>query len=659
MPANTSQLVDEGPETTAAYDSLDPQIGFFVTDGYFPNIFQGLVQFNGTDSDHVVPSIASSWTHSSDYKTWTFTIRSHVTFSNGDPVNAFTAWFSWQRGYILNAPLGTYVSNYPNLLENITNPCTGSPSSPTSCVGQEGNTHSPANQVIWGTRAAVAKAMGIPVSNENEVISGLLSVLSHFNPTNATQLAIMENPNQGVQVVNNDTLQFNLMQPYAQLLIVLPPQWGAFVDPTWIDNPANCGGVVNNTVCTNFGTKGGPGTGPYEYSTIGPSNSFVVLKANPDYWPKQYSWSSGTPSTLCLSGEVCQPVLEPPTINTITMNFGVSETTVIGDFDTNRIQIATVGVPHFSELLNGFANKQYSFTQLFHNGGYPLCDLANGVNGQVFPTNITDFRQALMHAVNYTEYVAQVYTYQGTPLAELSLPPVPPGWGPLDNPNSIPLYSYNLTLAAQYLNKSGFEGHYYTITTQDITNAAGTVVIPAGTTLGDPSGTRLAPITYQYIVPLTSELETLNEILAAGLSQIGVNINFQGITEAQYAVETTGALSDIFTGLPNMIGVGWCADFPDPMFQMFGPMVVYGEAGELSASVSNSTLNAITLRIPFESPAQALADTKTAWEMYYQLAGISQLPNPATQYFAQPYLQNIVYSAFQFGFFYNMMSYSS
>jgi len=45
--------------------------------------------------------------------------------------------------------------------------------------------------------------------------------------------------------------------------------------------------------------------------------------------------------------------------------------------------------------------------------------------------------------------------------------------------------------------------------------------------------------------------------------------------------------------------------------------------------------------------------------MYYQLAGISQLPNPATQYFAQPYLQNIVYSAFQFGFFYNMMSYSS
>ena len=638
---------------------MDPQIGFFVNDGFFANVFQGLVQFNGSDSNHVVPSIASSWTVSSDYKTWTFTIRPGITFSNGDPVNAYVGWYSFQRGYILNAPLGTYVSNYPNLLENISNPCTGSPSSPTSCVGQEGNTHSPANQVIWGTRAAVAQAMGVPVSNENEVIAGLLNVLDNFNPSNATQLAIMENPNQGVQVVNNDTLRFNLMQAYPSLLIVLPPQWGAFVDPVWINNAANCGGVVNNTICSKSSTGGMPGTGPYEYSTIGPSNSFVVLKANPVYWAKQYSWSNGTPSALCLSGEVCQPVLEPPSISTITMNFGVSETTVIGDFDTNHIQIAWVGVPHFSELLSGYAAKQYGFSQLFQSAGYPLCDLANGVNGQVYPTNNSDFRDAIMHSVNYTQYVAQVYTYNGNPLAQLFLPPVPPGWGPLDNPSSIPLYSYNLTQAATYLNSSGYQMNFYTVTTQDITNAAGAVVIPAGTVLGNPSGTRLGPITYQYVVPLTSEVETLNEILGAGLSIIGVNVNFQGITTAQYAVETTGALEGVFTGLPNMVGVGWCADFPDPMFQMFAPMVVSGIAGELSASVSNSTLNAIILRIPFESPSQALADSKTAWLMYAQLAGISQLPNAETYNFVQPYLHNVIYSSFQFAFFYNMMSYSS
>lgn len=664
-PSNKSQLVDDS--WGFAYDSLDPQWGFFTVDGFFANVFQGLVQFNGSDSDHVVPSIASNWTASNGYKTWTFTIRSGVTFSNGDPVNAYTGWFSFERGYLLNAPLGTYVSNYPNLLENVSYPCTGSLSAATSCIGENGDniTHT-SNAVIWGTAQATANAFGIKLSpNADNAMPALLNVLDNFNPSNKTQLAIMENPSQGVYVVNAHTLVLNLLQPYPNLLIVLPPQWGSFVDPTWIDNRANCGGVVNNTVCTNFSTKGGPGTGPYEYSTIGPSNSFVVLKANPTYWAKSYNWASGTPSQLCLSGEVCQPVLRPPSITEIVMNFGVSETTVIGDFDSNAVQLTAavaagtpIGVPHFSTLISGFDDKQYaSFTDLAHNAGYPLCDLANGINGQVYPTNYTDFREVIAHAVNYSEYVSQIYTYNGVSFGQLFMPPVPPGWGPLDNPNNIPLYSYNLTLAAQYLNDSGRQGHFYTVTTEDITNPAGTVVIPAGTTLGDPKGTRLAPITYQYIVPLTAELETENEILAAGLTVLGVSINFQGITTAVYSVETTGALSGNFQGLPNMVEVGWCADYPDPMFQQFAPMVVAGLAGELSASVTNSTINTLTLRIPFESPAKALADAKTVWAMYVQRVGISQVPNGAYVYWSQPYLSNIVYSSFQFAYYYNMMTY--
>jgi peptide/nickel transport system substrate-binding protein len=43
----------------------------------------------GRDSEGaVVPKLALSWTHSDDYKTWTFRLRSDVTFHDGTPFNA-------------------------------------------------------------------------------------------------------------------------------------------------------------------------------------------------------------------------------------------------------------------------------------------------------------------------------------------------------------------------------------------------------------------------------------------------------------------------------------------------------------------------------------------------------------------------------------------
>ena len=52
-PANSSQLTDDS--LPYSYDSLDPAVGFFPSDGYFADVFQGIVQYNGSDSLHVVP----------------------------------------------------------------------------------------------------------------------------------------------------------------------------------------------------------------------------------------------------------------------------------------------------------------------------------------------------------------------------------------------------------------------------------------------------------------------------------------------------------------------------------------------------------------------------------------------------------------------------
>lgn len=659
-PSNSSQLVDDS--WTAPYDSLDPQYGFLVTDGYFANVFQGLVQYNGTDSNQVVPSIASNWTVSSDFETWTFTIRSGVHFSNGDQVNAYTGWFSFQRGYLLNAPLGTYVSNYPNLLENVSAPCTGT--TPTSCGGEEGATYNTTlNQVIWGTRKAVASAFGFPSSDDNQTIPALLSVLDHFNPSNATQLKIMENPNQGVYVENANTLVLHLLEPYSMFLLALPPQWGTFVDPNWIDSPANCRGVTNNTQCVNFSTKGGPGTGPYMYGKIGPADSYVVLNENPNYWATAYNWSNGTPSALCLSGENCQPVLEPPSIATITMIFSPNLQNMTNDFDYNRVQLAYVGITDFDQFLKSYNLTGYGFDQLFRNLDTPLGDYGIGLNGQVFPTNITDFRLAIVHAVNYSALVSQLYMYDGQRIATLFQPPAPPGYGPLDNPGNIKLYSYNLALASMYLNRSGWEGDFYTRTTAAIGS------LPSGTLLGNPHGKELPEIPYDFIGPLTSWEETEHNIIASGLSQIGINFTFTPITVSCFYGMGGWPCGPYppgnYTGFPPLLEFGWLADWPDPVFQLFDPVAnpffpptAGSNAYIISPSVTNSTLLALLEKIPFETNlTQQQADTATAWAMYSQLAGVIQLPLPENYVFAQPYVQGIVYSPFEFAYYYNMMYY--
>lgn len=52
-------------------------------------VYEPLVKYQADGS--VKPWLAKSWTHTADGKTWVFTLRDGVTFSNGEPFNAFAA----------------------------------------------------------------------------------------------------------------------------------------------------------------------------------------------------------------------------------------------------------------------------------------------------------------------------------------------------------------------------------------------------------------------------------------------------------------------------------------------------------------------------------------------------------------------------------------
>ncbi|STL85709.1 nickel ABC transporter, substrate-binding protein [Escherichia coli] len=49
-------------------------------------VYEPLVKYQADGS--VIPWLAKSWTHSEDGKTWTFTLRDDVKFSNGEPFDA-------------------------------------------------------------------------------------------------------------------------------------------------------------------------------------------------------------------------------------------------------------------------------------------------------------------------------------------------------------------------------------------------------------------------------------------------------------------------------------------------------------------------------------------------------------------------------------------
>lgn len=93
-------------------DTMDPQkSGLAATGRILANVFDPLVwQFPGDDT--VYPGLAESWEISPDGLEYTFTLRQDVTFHNGEPFNATSVQYTFERlnnpenGTLASVPLG-------------------------------------------------------------------------------------------------------------------------------------------------------------------------------------------------------------------------------------------------------------------------------------------------------------------------------------------------------------------------------------------------------------------------------------------------------------------------------------------------------------------------------------------------------------------------
>jgi ABC-type transport system substrate-binding protein len=233
-------------------DTFDPALAYDTASGeVIQAVYETLVFYEGDKTDVFVPQLAESWETSEDGKTWTFTIRSGVTFHNGNELTASDVAYSFQRGLLQ----GGYSSPQWMLAE----PFFGVGVDDISLVTGDGSAADDREAMIATDAAALTAAC--------EKVQG----------------AIVADDAAG-------TVTFNLAQPWAPLLPTLAQTWGSVMDEEWVKENGGWDGSCSTwqnfyamTSAENPFTPIMNGTGPFQLDHWTPGEE-VVLTRNENYW---------------------------------------------------------------------------------------------------------------------------------------------------------------------------------------------------------------------------------------------------------------------------------------------------------------------------------------------------------------------------------------
>jgi ABC-type transport system substrate-binding protein len=354
-------------------------------------VYQPLVSVNetaeyGTGQIQYLPGLADNWTISPDGKTYTFNLRHGVNFSNGDQFNAYQVWAEMYGFYYLSGNSSTWLESYDFF--NMTNVNFG-PS----------------------TIALMAK-------------SGL------NNPSQQV-LTMMENHDWPIYVTNSSQIVFQLQSPFLWFPGTLIVFEGLMFDVNWLLQ--NGGFGTPSAFNSYFNQHPIPGTGPYTVTGVS-ENAFVKFAQNPNYWGKN----------LTQSQIAKQPIFDPGHAANVVIYYKSDNIVRFSDLQNNAVQIASVEPSEWNLVTS---SSQYSYFKMpSWNGEVALL----GLNPNIYPTNITAVRQAIVHAINYTQLSQTAYLGSLTPYVG----PEYPAWKQFYDLGGSQPYQYNVTLAQQILTQA-------------------------------------------------------------------------------------------------------------------------------------------------------------------------------------------------------------
>ena len=208
------------------------------------NVYERLVWFDGA-SREPIPWLAESWEVSDDGQRYVFKLRKGIKFHDGTELDAAAVKFSFDRAALLDDPDG---------------------------IGSFFPVSTAAPGILKGAWE-FSKSFGAGKDYSQAAVDKYLAA-------------------GAVRVIDPQTIEFNLAQPYAAFISDIATFMGSIVSPHYVitqwknPNDANRGFIEGVTAGTrdDWMSYHACGTGPYELTTFDKATANVVLKINPNYW---------------------------------------------------------------------------------------------------------------------------------------------------------------------------------------------------------------------------------------------------------------------------------------------------------------------------------------------------------------------------------------
>ncbi|HUO42642.1 MAG TPA: ABC transporter substrate-binding protein [Methylomirabilota bacterium] len=421
-------------------------------------VYQSLVTLNGTSlyangDVQILPMLATDWSVSSDGTTYTFNLRQNVVFSNGDPFNAYQVWGQMYGLYYL-ANNGTAFLNGYNVFD-------------------------------------MSTAKFGPATLDLMAKSGLVTPSQDL-------LTIMEDTTWPIYVTGPNQIVFHLKAPFNWFPHTLVAFVGLIFDTQYVLQ--NGGFGTPTTFNTNFNLKPIPGTGPYVVTDVS-QNSYVKFAKSSNYW--------GT--SLGASDIQANPYLDPGHVQNVIIYAKSDDVARYTDLSTGAAQISGILSQNWPLVLKNPDKYGYAVMP-----DASMAFVGISMNTQRYPTNITAFRQAVVHAVNLTDISQRVFFGQLAPMIGPEYP-AQKDWYDLGN---LPQYAYDTTLAKQYLAQSGV----------DVST--------------------LAPLEFRVVSGCTY-CNSAAQIVQADLAQIGITVNIEVTPGSQWGLPYVAGAGSYKQGLAN------------------------------------------------------------------------------------------------------------
>ncbi|MCL4519871.1 MAG: ABC transporter substrate-binding protein [Thaumarchaeota archaeon] len=428
-------------ETANTIENMDPDYSYGLYDfQIMQNVYEPLFYYNGSCSTCVIPWLVQNYTVSPDSKTYTFTLRSGISFADCESLNTTAVYFSLNRLLIAD---GSSTSANGVRAAWIIQQMLNTSLSSQLCGCKQSYDASYVNDVLAENfvQATGPMTFTMHIQHPNTAFPYLMSgewatilapefVMQH-------DLAIWSQPSNG----------YNL--PYPNLTGTLSNQ----ISQYYLDLVSTCETGITPNGCgltylstTTDGSQAG--TGPYTIQSISPSSNDIVLKANPNYW--------GGPNQFTGGSKII------PRIGTIDINFVPSISTREIDLTnaaaSGQAMSADVSNDHLYDVANRSAwttenvlsstipgvtiyGPQTSYTDIFDLFSLNVTNYFTGKYNTFQPFADIRFRQAFADAINVTEF----NIVDNNNLGQVETSAIPPGLPPAGSYNAsiTPKYKYD------------------------------------------------------------------------------------------------------------------------------------------------------------------------------------------------------------------------